>query len=292
MTSRYYLFAPLVGIFSLFMSSVTHSACLSDDQALDLVTQFVARQPTATPEDLSEEDGRCSRAKIHAILEKTLGPSIGYKAGLTNAAMQKRFKYDAPVWGRLYTGMLLKSGATVDVAFGARPLFEADLLVRVSSDDIKHARTPLQVLASIDQVIPFIELPDLIVQDPAKLTGPAISAVNAGARLGIVGRPILVPAMRAERYALLDSLRDMLVIVSDGSGQELSRGKGADILEHPLNAVVWLVQSLAKEGLALKQGDLISLGSFSALLPPRKGLSVAVTYSGLVGAEPVNVSFK
>ena len=58
--------------------------------------------------------------------------SIGYKAGLTNPAVQKRFNASAPVWGVLYAPMLLQDGATVDAAFGARPLFEADLLVRVS----------------------------------------------------------------------------------------------------------------------------------------------------------------
>ena len=102
-------------------------------------------------------------------------------------------------------------------------------------------------------------------------------------------------AMRAERYAMLDALRDMVVVLSDDSSAglvELGRGKGSDILEHPLNAVVWLAQALAQEGLAMKPGQLISLGSFSPLLPPKAGLKVRVTYSGLAGAQPVSVQFK
>ena len=58
-----------------------------------------------------------------------MGKVIGYKAGLTNPAVQKRFNTDKPVWGKLYEGMVLPSGATVDAAFGARPLYEADMLV-------------------------------------------------------------------------------------------------------------------------------------------------------------------
>lgn len=61
-------------------------------------------------------------------------------------------------------------------------------------------------------------------------------------------------------------------------------------LDHPLN-VVWLAGALAREGLALQPGDLVSLGSFSPLLPPRAGLSVTATY-GLPGAAPVRLSFK
>lgn len=266
--------------------------CLSDAQVADMAEKIVAKIPAATPEGLNEADGACSRAKLNALLEKHYGKVIGYKAGLTNPAVQKRFNYDQPVWGKLYEGMVLPSGATVEAAFGARPLFEADMLVRVKSAAINQAKTPMDVLLAIDQVIPFIELPDLVVQAPPKLNGPAVSAINVGARLGVAGTPMAVPVTRAERYALLDALRDMTVVLADGNGAELGKGKGSDILEHPLNAVVWLAGALAKEGLAMKPGELISLGSFSPLLSPKPGLKASVTYQGLPGAQPVFVSFK
>ena len=264
--------------------------CLSDVQIADIAQKMEAKVPAATPQGLSEADGACSRAKLHALLEKRHGPVIGYKAGLTNPAVQKRFNADQPVWGRLYQGMVLPSGAAVDAGFGARPLFEADMLVRVKSEAINQATTPMEVLQSIDQVIAFIELPDLLVQVPSQLNGPAISAINVGARLGVAGTAIPVPVLRAERYAMLDALRDMRVVVTDGSGAELGKGRGGDILEHPLNAVVWLATALAKEGLAMKPGDLISLGSFSPLLPPKPGQQITVSYQGLPVPQPVSVS--
>jgi 2-keto-4-pentenoate hydratase len=268
------------------------AACLTDAQAQELVTQMLAKAPAANPEGLSEDDGACTRAKVHKLLEQRVGRVIGYKAGLTNPAVQKRFGYDKPVWGRLYQGMVLPDGATVEAAFGARPLFEADMLVRVKSDAINQAKTPMDVLEAIDQVVPFLELPDLVVQAPPKLNGPAISAINVGARLGVAGKPIAVPTLRAEKYAMLDALRDMNVVLTDGAGAELGKGRGGDILEHPLNAVVWLAQALAKEGASMKAGDLISLGSFSPLLPPKPGLKAVATYQGLPGAAPVTVQFK
>jgi 2-keto-4-pentenoate hydratase len=266
--------------------------CLTDAQAGALVGHIMARTPAPTPENLSEKDGSCSRAKVTALLEQRLGRVIGYKAGLTNPAVQKRFNYDKPVWGKLYQGMLLADGATVEAGFGARPLYEADMLVRVRDAAINQAKTPMDVLLAIDQVIPFIELPDLVVQAPPRLSGPGISAINVGARLGVTGKPVAVPQMRAERYAFLDALRDMNVVLVDGAGAELGKGKGSDILEHPLNAVVWLAGALAQEGLAMKPGDLISLGSFSPLLPPKAGLKATATFSGLPGAAPVSVQFK
>ena len=266
--------------------------CLTDAQAADMVANYLAKTPAANPENLSDADGACTRGKVHALLAQRLGKVIGYKAGLTNPAVQKRFNTDKPVWGKLYAGMVLENGAAVDAAFGARPLYEADMLVRVKSAAINHAKTPMEVLEAVDQIIPFVELPDLLVQAPPKLNGAGVSAINVGARLGVAGAPIAVPAYRGERFAMLKALADMNVSLTDSTGARLGGGKGSDILEHPLNAVVWLAGTLAQEGLAMQPGDLISLGSFSPLLPPKSGLSVTATYDGLPGATPVRVTFK
>ncbi len=272
--------------------STAHGACLTDGEAVELFDRFVGKAPATLPAIMSEADGACSRTKLNALLALQYGRVVGYKAGLTNPAVQKRFGADKPVWGVLYDGMILADGATVDAAFGARPLFEADMLVRVRSASINGAKTPMDVLESIDQIIPFIELPDLVVANPGTLNGNAISAINVGARLGVAGQPIVAPLFRAERYAMLDALRDMTVVVSDGTGAELSRGKGSDILEHPLNAVVWLAGALAAQGLAMEPGQWISLGSFSPLMPPKPGQKITVRYEGLPGAVPVSVNFR
>ena len=166
------------------------------------------------------------------------------------------------------------------------------MLVRVRSADINLARTPMEVLENIDQIIPFIELPDLVVQAPPKLNGPGVAAINVGARLGVAGAPIATPVTRGERYAMLGALERMTVQVTDNSGQSLASGTGSDILGHPLNAVVWIAQALKAEKLSLQPGDLVSLGSFSPLMPPKAGLSVTTTFIGLPGAQPVRVNFK
>jgi 2-keto-4-pentenoate hydratase len=287
MKSRLHLLAAV----AIALAGPVSAACLSDADVTALWDAYRARTPAATPEGLSAADGECTRTKLNRLHELQLGEPIGYKAGLTNPAVQKRFNHDSPVWGTLYGPMLLDNGAVVEAAFGARPLFEADMLVRVSDEAINRAGSAEEVLKAIDQVIPSIELPDLMVQAPGKLNGAGITAINVGARYFIVGQPLPVPATRAERYQLLDALRDMVAVVQT-DGVEIDRGKGSDVLGHPLNAVVWLVQDLAREGRALKKGDLVSLGSFSKLLPPKPGLKVEVAYWGLPGTPVVKVSFR
>lgn len=278
---------------SVFLAvTASHAQCLTDIQVEDYVDKYFSKMVAPNPPAFSEEDGACTRAKVNVFLSKRIGKVIGYKAGLTNPAVQKRFNYDKPVWGILYEGMVLANGAIVDANFGAKPLYEADMLVRVKSVDVNKATTPIEVMESIDQIIPLIELPDLMVETIPKLNGPGVAAINVGARLGVAGTPMTVPVTRAERYAMLDALRDMNVVVKDATGARLGGGKGSDILEHPFNAVVWLAQALAKEGLAMQVGQIISLGSFSSLLPPKPGLTATVSYEGLTGVMPVSVTFK
>jgi 2-keto-4-pentenoate hydratase len=179
----------LAAVWALLPMSAS-AACLSDVQAAALVANYLNKQPAANPEGLNDADAACSRAKVNKFLVQQTGAKVvGYKAGLTNPAVQKRFNASAPVWGVLYEPMLLKDGATVEAAFGARPLFEADLMVRVSDARINQAKTPEQVLQYIDQVIPAIELPDLVVEAPPKLNGAAIAAINVGARYFVMGAP-------------------------------------------------------------------------------------------------------
>ena len=266
--------------------------CLSDGDVGVMASHYASKTPAPNFPALSDADGACTRTKFNLLLASSFGKVVGYKAGLTNPAVQKRFNTDKPVWGKLYEGMIEQSGASVPAAFGARPLFEADMLVRVKSAAINHARTPYEVLQHIDQVIPFIELPDLVVQAPPQLNGAGVAAINVGARLGVAGTPIDVPATRGERYRLLDGLEQMQVQLTNDQGQLLAQGRGSDILGHPLNAVVWLAQALQKDGITLKAGDLLSLGSFSPLLPPKPGVGVTADYLGLPGAQPVKVQFQ
>lgn len=268
-------------------TAAVHAACFTDAEAAALLAQYMDKQPVRNPEGLSQADGECTRAKLNRQLELSLGRPVGYKVASPATAVQTRFNAESPVWGMLYAPMLLPDGAVIDAAFGARPVLGAALMVRVSDARINQARTPLEVLNGIDQVIPFIELSDLVVDAPIRLDGAAMTAINAAARLGVTGRPVTV--QRTAEFA--NKLRDMRVLTL-GDGAELDRGRGSDILGHPLNALVWLVRDLAREGRALKKGDLVSLGSFSSLLPTKPGQAVAIRYEGLPGTPVVRVGFR
>ena len=238
--------------------------------------------------DLTMENGECGRRRLVEKIEAPDNRVIGYKAGLTSRAAQERFGVSSPVRGVLLEKMLLKDGADVPADFGARPVYEADLLVVVRDPAIHQAKTHLDVLRSLSLVAPFIELPDLLVAEGEKLSAPLIVSLNVGARLGVVGRG--VPVQATPEFA--DALAAMRVVVTDDKGREIASARGAAILDHPLNAALWLVQDLARAGVKLKSGDVLSLGSFTAPMPARPGLALAVRYLGLPGEPSVSVRFR
>lgn len=266
-----------------------HAACPSDLETAAMAASHANLQPVPnSPADMTMADAVCGRDKFTNFLGQNYGKVIGYKAGLTNPAVQKRFNYANPVRGTLFEKMLLQDGAEVPAKFGARPLFEADMVVEVKDAGINQAQTPLEALQHISRIYPFIELPDLLVQDPAKITGPSLVYSNVGARLGVLGTPVVVNATPE----LVAALANMTVKLVDQDGKELDTGKGNAILGQPLNAVLWLVKDLNGSGIALKKGDLLSLGSFSRLLPPKSGTGVKAIYEGLPGNPSVSVRFK
>lgn len=225
-----------------------------------------------------------------ALIARDLGAVVGYKAGLTNPAVQKRFNYDRPVRGTLYERMILRAPAKVPAAYGARAVYEADMVAVVGdAAKLTAAKTPLEALQALKEIRTFIELPDLVFDPQVKLDGPHLLAVNVAARLGVLGDPIPLPAT-AESVA---KLAEMKIEVIDQTGTVLGGGKGSDVLDNPLNAVLWIAESLRAEGKALKNGDLLSLGSFSALLPPKPGTTISVRYSGLLPTPAtVTVTFE
>ncbi|HNB63099.1 MAG TPA: hypothetical protein PLH85_00665 [Rhodocyclaceae bacterium] len=277
-------------LMGALLVSGARAECPADVEAAAVAAAIVNRTPVhAVPGLTRMEDGLCGRDKVVRFLAQAWGAPVGHKAGLTNPAVQQRFGYGAPLRGRLFRAGLLPDGAQVPAAFGIRPVFEADLLVEVADPHaLARAGSPDAALQALSAVIPFVELPDLMVGDPGALSGPMLALVNVGARLGVQGTP--VPARSGGLRA--EALASMTVSVRDGTGAVLDSAQGSAILGHPLNAAIWLARDLAAAGTPLQRGDLLSLGSFSRLLAPKSGLDIVVRYDGLPGNPEVRVHFR
>jgi 2-keto-4-pentenoate hydratase len=283
-----------IGLAIVFSAGHAAAACPPVDQIDRFVKDWNAKVPTAAVvAGGSLDDAMCAQGLLVERLKPELGEVVGYKAGLTSKALQERFGVSEPVRGQLLAGMLLQDGATVPASFGARPLYEADLLLVVKDEGINAATTPEEALTHISAVRPFIELPDLAVKEGEPLNGVVLAAANVAARYGVMGAEIpLRPTAEISTAEMAQALADMTVVVTDANGAKLAEGKGNAVLGSPLNVAIWIARDLATSGTRLKTGDLISVGSFTPLTPPKPGQRVTARYEGLPGNPEVSVSFK
>lgn len=255
---------------------------------LALARQHLAGEPLS-PERLPADADEALRIRTHYVhaLLAVHGPITGYKAALTHPDLQARFGVDHPIWGVLLEGMLLGDGATIRVDSGTRLMFEGDLIVRVGDASIRDAETDGEILAALDAVIPFIEVPDMPYAEHIELNGATLMLCNVGARWGVRGTAIPLDGGRAG----LDQISVRLV---DEDNRVLAESRASQLMGHPVQAVRWLRDELAARGIELQPGDLLSLGSMTPLLPAQSGMTVRAVYSGFPGPDEivVTVSFR
>lgn len=259
------------------------------DDGARLAEQFLKKIPLSSfDQAMTLEQAMKIQAQFIKGLKPTFGDVVGYKAGLTNPDVQKAFGVTHPLRGTLLKKMLLKTGAEVEANFGCRSVYEGDLILRVGSVEINKAKNQQEILKYIDAVIPFIELPDLTYAKEVKLNGPALAAINVGARFGVMGSPISVKASTE----WMDRLKNFKLQILDEKGSVLSEGQGNSLLGDPLNVVMWISDSLKAEGKKLNKGDLLSLGSITKLTPTTPNTTIRAVYLDLDPKGPVEISVK
>lgn len=270
----------------IFFGQSAFAECASDEAIDAFVADYMASSPTsALVPDGSMEDALCTQEKLVKAVSAHMGPVIGYKAGLTSKPAQERFGVTEPVQGVLYRDMMLQDGAEVSERWGARPVFEADLILVVGSGAINSATNAKEAMPFISAIRPFIELPDLTFAEGEPITGVTLTAIGVAPKLGVLGTEIPVK----DPGEMYNALGLMQVTLSAADGEVLAQVPGEAVMGHPVNSAIWLMS----KGITLKPGDMVSVGSFGPLFPPAKGKGGAsVQYEGLPGDPTVTVTFK
>ncbi|RTZ89473.1 MAG: hydratase [Deltaproteobacteria bacterium] len=254
----------------------------------DMANNYLKKEPVpGFPGNLTLQEAMLIQEAFVSRIEAVYGPPVGYKAGLTSPPAQKKFGVSHPLLGVLLEKMLIrKTSVLMDAKFGVLPLTEGDLVVRVGDEKINEAKTNMEILAGLDAVFPFIELPDLFYKKGTKLNGPALAAINVAARYGLLGNPISL----SPTADWMNRLKNFKLEILDKNGKVLATGKGANLLGDPLNVVKWIRDALKKQGKKLKKGDLLSLGTITKLMPAKPGMTIRARYTGLDPKGPVEIS--
>ena len=225
--------------------------------------------------ELTLEEAYRWQDEMVEILGTTLGDVVGYKTGGHNPGPANPNFPAGGIRAQLLSGMFLEDGAAVRLEdMGADSFLEADFVFRVGRADINDAETDLEILAGLDAVVPFAEIPDPTSEpdDNGMIRGVV---GNMSTRIALAGEPVPIEATQE----WLDRLNTMEYAVLDENGTVIQRASMADWYR-PIDAVRWLRDHLQSYGKDLVPGHLLSLGNLGINRPFFEGSARGDVYTG------------
>ncbi len=239
----------------------------------------VSHRPCAPVRDLIGTDDIATAYEVQETLTRqrlAIGARLaGRKIGLTSAAVQRQLGVDQPDFGMLFADMEVPDGERVPSGRLIQPRAEAEVAFMLGRDLLSEAPSWTDVIRAIDFAVCAIEIVD------SRITGWDIRitdtvADNASSGLYVLGNN----ARRIDELEL-----GICGMVARTNDQVVSLGVGAACLGHPLRAVQWLANAMAKRGRPLKAGDVVLSGALGPMTPLSAGdhYHVEIQHLGTVG---------
>jgi 2-keto-4-pentenoate hydratase len=195
---------------------------------------------------------------------------VGYKVGLTSKAVQLQLGVDQPDFGVLFADMAMDEASEIDVASVLQPRAEAEIAFILGNDIDGGPVILSDVIRSIAFALPAIEIAG------SRIAGWDIRIFDTVADNASSGLFVLGGSPRK-----LDDLDTrMCGMRLDHRGEAVSTGMGAACLGNPINAALWLVNTLLGRGERLRAGDVILSGALGPMVPVEAG-SFQAFISGL-----------
>jgi 2-keto-4-pentenoate hydratase len=244
--------------------------------AAELAGAYRAGQPTLPPltsthDGLTVDDAYAiQQIQIRHRVEGGAA-IIGYKVGLTSAAMQQQMQVYEPDFGHLLADMLHPADAPIPAAWFRQPRAEPEIALVLNRVLRGPGLSVADVMSATAYALPAIEIIDSRITD-WKIGLVDTVADNASSGGLVLGQsPVPVGG------------RDLSLAgcVFRRNGRIVGTGAGAAVLGSPWHAATWLANTLTARGAELAAGSIVLTGSITAAVPVTAGDAVTVTIDGL-----------
>lgn len=245
----------------------------------ELHAALLARQPveplTDRAPDITIDDAY--RIQLRMIQHRLdAGETVvGKKIGVTSKVVMDMLNVDQPDFGHLLSGMVIPEGEAIAMSTLIAPKAEAEVAFMLKHDLNGPGVTAADVLRATDFVLPCFEIVDSRIRDWRIRIQDTI-ADNASCGVLVLGGVCRSP--REFDLALAG-------MVLEKNGEVISTSAGASVQGSPVNAVVWLANTLGRLGIPLKAGEVILSGSQSPLVPVVAGDNLRCSVGGLGSAS-------
>jgi 2-oxopent-4-enoate hydratase len=195
----------------------------------------------------------------------------GRKIGLTSVAVQQQLGVGSPDFGMLFADMAVPDGAEVPYGAVLQPKAEAEVALVLGSD-LRHDRhTVADLIRATAFALPAIEVVGSRIRD-WDITLTDTVADNASSGMYVLGsRPVRLTDVDLRGCGM----------VLERRGDQVSTGTGAACLGHPLNAALWLADTMARVGRPLRAGDTLLTGALGPMVSVSPGDVLEARIDGL-----------
>lgn len=196
---------------------------------------------------------------------------VGRKIGLTSKAVQAQLGVDAPDFGALFASMAAGDGEEIAWDRTLQPKVEVEIALVLARELPQSCHTLADLISATAYALPAIEVVgSRIAHWDIELADTV--ADNASSGLFVLGtRP--VPLSRLDLVSC--------GMVMSRAGEPVSVGSGAACLGNPLNAALWLANTMARRGQPLRGGDLLLSGALGPMVAVRPGDAFEASIEGL-----------
>jgi 2-oxopent-4-enoate/cis-2-oxohex-4-enoate hydratase len=200
---------------------------------------------------------------------------IGKKIGVTSKPVMNLLGVHQPDFGYLLDGMVYNEGESIEMSSLIQPKAEGEIAFLLKKDLQGPGVTAADVLAATEGVMACFEIVDSRITD-WKIKIQDTVADNASCGVFVLGDQLV-------DISNIDL--GLCGMVLEKNGEIVVTGAGAATMGHPVNAMVWLANTLGKLGIALKAGDIVLSGAMGAMVPVVKGDNLRMTIGGLGGCS-------
>ena len=222
--------------------------------------------------------------QIQAQLEKLHNePVVGWKIAATAIAGRDHINVDRPLAGRLFQSICHTDSVKLPFGQNRMAVAEAEFVFTLGHDlpSRKRAYSEEEVVSCIKSLHPGLEFPDSRFNDFTLPGTTGLIADNACAAQFVLGEP---SSHSFDPHSL--GVHKTRLLINDVA---VTNGIGADALDGPLNALVWITNTLSELGIGLKAGQFVTTGVTGLPSPIKVGDHVCADLGvhGMVSATLV-----
>lgn len=259
------------------------ASLLADQRAQALYAARRDRKPIAPFTDgdptLGMDDGYEIQNRLVDLLVRDGDQIIGHKVGATSEAMQKLIGITTPDHGPVLQSTVYRHGAAVPLSRFIAPKIEAEIAFvlgkRLSGPGVDYATAR----SAISGMRAAMEIVDSRIVDWRIRLADTVADLASNGGLVTSDRQVLADAVDSR------SIRMTL----KRNGETIAKGQGSDALGDPVLVLVWLANTLGRNGVALQPGHLILTGALHAAVPMEVGDNFRADFDHL-GAVEIDVT--